>query len=98
MRGKPIGRLEALDRIRRGGAMKLVALLAVACLACVHNQTSRGPAPGGYATVQQPSGIACPDGDTCNWTCDQGNCAYACAPGSTCNLECDGGNCRFDCE
>ena len=74
--------------------MRLVALFALTCFACVVHTAPPPAAPGpAYGTAAAPGGQGCPDGTSCNWSCDEGNCAFACQPGATCNVACDGGGC-----
>ncbi len=39
----------------------------------------------------------CPDGETCDVGCAEGDCSQQCAPGATCVFECEGGGCRQQC-
>ena len=40
---------------------------------------------------------ACPPGESCNFSCDGGNCEFGCAGGAHCSADCDGGNCLLEC-
>lgn len=89
-------------------SLLLSVTLFAACYSSSHASPARGQAIAvagpedpyaeyGAQVVEFGVGAWCPPGQTCEFECPEGNCAFKCAEGSTCNAECDGGRCSLAC-